>query len=107
GQEVTFSTKEYKSVSLGYAMTVHKSQGMTVDNAYIMTSGNWDKHLAYVAGSRARDATRMYASGNVAKRETVKAKVAEKMSRDNQKQLARDKIQQQERENALRVGQER
>ena len=45
-------------VRLGYAVTVHDSQGATADHAIVVTPvKNLDSELAYVAASRARDAT--------------------------------------------------
>ena len=50
----------------------------------------------------------MYAAGDKTKKDEVKKELSEKMSRDNQKQLASDRIlsQRQARDNTLRVGQE-
>ena len=107
-QTVVFSHEEYDKVSLGYATTVHKAQGMTVENAYVMTGGGpWDKHAAYVASSRAKAMTKVYAEGNENKRDTVKEKLAERMAKDNQKQLASDRMPGLRRSREpLRVGQE-
>ncbi|NEQ52407.1 MAG: ATP-binding domain-containing protein [Leptolyngbya sp. SIO3F4] len=109
------STRDYGNVSLGYATTVHKAQGATVDNAYVMSDGQWDRHLSYVACSRARDKTKLYASGGKdvegqdKTKAEVKAELSEKMSRDNKKQLASDRLAsvRQERDHKMRIGQER
>jgi hypothetical protein len=49
-------------VELGYAITGHASQGVTIDRAFVLapTSGT-QREWAYVALSRARLDTRMYA----------------------------------------------
>ena len=39
----------------GYAVTIHKSQGMTADNAMVLAGGTMDLHLGYVAFSRHRE----------------------------------------------------
>jgi Ti-type conjugative transfer relaxase TraA len=44
----------------GYAATVHKSQGATVDSAYFYASSMGDKELAYVAMSRHRDQCQVF-----------------------------------------------
>jgi ATP-dependent exoDNAse (exonuclease V) alpha subunit len=44
----------------GYAITVHKSQGMTVDEAFVYTDASVYREAAYTALSRARQATHVY-----------------------------------------------
>lgn len=39
-----------------YAATIHKVQGATFDKAYVLASSHMDRHAAYVAMSRHRDA---------------------------------------------------
>ena len=39
GQDVTFYLRDYGHVDHGYAATVHKAQGMTVDRAHVLASG--------------------------------------------------------------------
>lgn len=46
---------EYNRLDIAYAMTVHKSQGMTVDKAVYVTSERTDSRAAYVSYTRARD----------------------------------------------------
>jgi len=43
----------------GYAMTVHRCQGATVDTAHVLADGG-GRELGYVAMSRAREATHVY-----------------------------------------------
>lgn len=43
---------EYKQFKYGYANTIHSSQGMTVDSAYILASENMNANLTYVALTR-------------------------------------------------------
>lgn len=108
GKRISFATKDYNSFSLGYASTVHKFQGGTIDHAYLMASSNSDKHLSYVGGSRSKVETKIYAQGDKAERDKVKDDLGEKMSTDNKKQLASDRIPEyrQARDNKMRVGQE-
>lgn len=61
-KDVFIDTAKYNQFALGYAATVHKVQGMTVDNAFVYASGHgWTRHLTYVAMSRHRNLCRMYA----------------------------------------------
>lgn len=55
--------QNYKWIDYGYALTVHKSQGMTVEHASILIDSTyWDKHLAFVAITRHKEALRIYAN---------------------------------------------
>jgi conjugative relaxase-like TrwC/TraI family protein len=47
-------------LTLGYAMTVHKSQGMTADRTYVLGSEDQYRELGYTALSRHRDECRFY-----------------------------------------------
>ena len=60
---VTIDPSNYNSFTHGYAATVHKTQGVTVDHAltYIGAAG-WNRHTAYVAHTRHRQSCHVYAS---------------------------------------------
>ena len=55
GRTVTFDTKDYAHIDHGYAATIHKAQGMTVDRAHVLATPGMDSHSAYVALSRHRE----------------------------------------------------
>ncbi|MEN5145886.1 Ti-type conjugative transfer relaxase TraA [Brevundimonas diminuta] len=59
GRNLRFDRKEYTDLAHGYAATIHKMQGATVDRAYVLASRHMDRHAAYVAMSRHRDATKL------------------------------------------------
>lgn len=48
----TFSTDFYKDITHGYASTIHKNQGTTVDRSYVLASRYFDQHAANVALTR-------------------------------------------------------
>jgi Ti-type conjugative transfer relaxase TraA len=52
----------YRDVDHGYATTIHKSQGATVDRVKVLASPMFDRHLSYVALTRHRDSVELYAS---------------------------------------------
>jgi len=55
GDVITVDDTEYDELAHGYAMTIHKSQGVTVDNTKVLLTAGWDRHLAYVAMSRHKE----------------------------------------------------
>ena len=60
GRAVAFDIKDYAHIDHGYAATVHKAQGMTVDRVHILATPGLDHHAAYVALSRHRDAVEVH-----------------------------------------------
>ncbi|MFF2324108.1 Ti-type conjugative transfer relaxase TraA [Agrobacterium sp. NPDC058088] len=61
GDSVSIPTDSYQAIDHGYATTIHKNQGATVDRAFVLASGTMDRHLAYVAMTRHRDSVQLYA----------------------------------------------
>ncbi len=55
GRAVAFDLKDYAQLDHGYAATIHKSQGVTVDRAHVLATPGLDRHGAYVALTRHRD----------------------------------------------------
>lgn len=55
GNSVAFDLKDYAAVDHGYAATVHKAQGVTVDQVHVLATPGLDRHAAYVALSRHRE----------------------------------------------------
>ncbi len=62
GDSVSVPMGDYQAIDHGYATTIHKNQGATVDRAYVMASGTMDRHLTYVAMTRHRDGVQLYAA---------------------------------------------
>ena len=59
-REVTVEQRFYNNVDHGYATTIHKSQGATVDQVKVLASLSLDRHLTYVAMTRHRDELAVY-----------------------------------------------
>jgi Ti-type conjugative transfer relaxase TraA len=59
-EAVCVATDEYKAFDHGYATTIHKSQGATVDRSFVMASSTLDRHLSYVAMTRHRQDANLY-----------------------------------------------
>jgi len=60
GREVAFDHKDYSAIDHGYAATVHKAQGVTVDRVHVLATPGLDRHATYVALSRHRDGVALY-----------------------------------------------
>jgi Ti-type conjugative transfer relaxase TraA len=60
-REVSFGLKEYAALDYGYAATVHKAQGATVDRTFVLATPGMDRHLAYVGMTRHREGVEVYA----------------------------------------------
>lgn len=56
GEVVSFLESEYNAIDHGYSMTVHKSQGLTLRNAFYLVGETTDRRLAYVAFTRSKEA---------------------------------------------------
>lgn len=62
GGRVEVPADQYTAFDHGYATTIHKSQGDTVDRAFVLASKSMDRHLTYVAMTRHRDGAKLYAA---------------------------------------------
>jgi Ti-type conjugative transfer relaxase TraA len=60
GRSVAFDLKDYAHVDHGYAATIHKAQGMTIDRVQVLATPGVDKHSTYVALSRHREQVDLY-----------------------------------------------
>jgi Ti-type conjugative transfer relaxase TraA len=57
---VTFAVRDSAQIDHGYAATIHKAQGVTVDRAHVLASQHMDRHAAYVALTRHRDGVALH-----------------------------------------------
>ncbi|TBH34862.1 Ti-type conjugative transfer relaxase TraA [Rhizobium leguminosarum] len=62
GRDVVISEDSYRNVDHGYAATIHKSQGSTVERTLVLATGMMDQHLTYVSLTRHRDRADLYAA---------------------------------------------
>jgi Ti-type conjugative transfer relaxase TraA len=87
GREVTFDLKDYADIDHGYAATIHKAQGMTVDKAHVLATQGLDRHATYVALSRHRESVQLhYGRDDFADR----GKLIRILSRERAKDMASD-----------------
>ncbi|MGM4914855.1 Ti-type conjugative transfer relaxase TraA [Rhizobium sp. 768_B6_N1_8] len=59
-RQVVVEQRFYGHVDHGYATTIHKSQGATVDQVKVLASLSLDRHLTYVAMTRHREDLSLY-----------------------------------------------
>jgi Ti-type conjugative transfer relaxase TraA len=87
GRSVAFDVKDYANIDHGYAATVHKSQGVTVDRVHVLATPGLDRHAAYVALSRHRDSVDLhYGRDDFADQ----GKLVRALSRERSKDMASD-----------------
>jgi Ti-type conjugative transfer relaxase TraA len=87
GRSIAFDLKHYDRIDHGYAATIHKSQGMTVDHTHVLATPGLDAHGAYVALSRHRDGMELhYGRDDFASQD----RLVRTLSRDRTKDMASD-----------------
>ena len=99
---VVIDSRDYADLDHGYAVTVHKAQGATVDRTYVLASRYFDRHTSYVALSRHREAAQLFYSSEefagrvgsdpVAER-SAEARLISVLARARPKELAHDYLE--------------
>ncbi len=87
GRSVRFDLRDYNRIDHGYAATIHKAQGMTVDRTHVLATPGMDAHGSYVALSRHRDGVDLhYGRDDFANQD----RLVRTLSRDRAKDMALD-----------------
>jgi len=85
-----FKVSEYDKLSLGYAVTTHKAQGATVEQAFVLAETIMqDRELSYVQMSRARNDAHIYISKADAGEDNCE--LVRQMNRSRPQQLAHER----------------
>lgn len=87
GRAVAFDLKDYAHVDHGYAATIHKAQGLTVDRVHLLATPGLDRHAAYVGHSRHRDRVDLHYGGDDF---ADRGKLVRALSRERGKDMASD-----------------
>ncbi len=87
GRSIAFDTKHYAHVDHGYAATIHKAQGMTVDKAHVLATPGMDRHGSYVSLSRHRDGVQLHYGRDDFKDES---RLVRTLSRERAKDMVSD-----------------
>lgn len=59
-RRIDIDQRTYRNLDHGYATTIHKSQGATVDHVQVLASLSLNRHLTYVAMTRHREDVALY-----------------------------------------------
>jgi ATP-dependent exoDNAse (exonuclease V) alpha subunit len=66
GESRTFDATEFQAFRHGYAGTIYKGQGRTLDQTYLYHSEHWRSAASYVALTRHRDKAELFVATNTA-----------------------------------------
>lgn len=80
GREITFDTRDFTNIDLGYAGTIYRGQGKTLDQTYLLHTHHWRDAASYVAMTRARGQTEVFVGRDQA---SGLPALAEQMSRQS------------------------
>ncbi|MHB8284502.1 MAG: AAA family ATPase, partial [Caulobacteraceae bacterium] len=67
GREVVWSTSEFEGFRHGYAGTIYKGQGKTLDHTYLYHSHHWRQASSYVALTRQRESAQIFVATETAR----------------------------------------
>jgi len=87
---VSVNTVHYKHLEHGYATTVYKAQGVTVDRSYVLPSKHYDAHSTYVAMTRHRKSCDVFVSREAFPNDKVMHDI---LNRNRAKDLTKDYTQ--------------
>jgi Ti-type conjugative transfer relaxase TraA len=96
-RRVVVDSKQYPHLEHGYAATIHKSQGSTVDRTYVLATPHFDRHSTYVALSRHRETAAVFYGKEDFEPEWSRASAEDNfknvLSRARPKELAHDYLE--------------
>ena len=90
GDRVAFGQDRYNHISHGFAVTIYKSQGVTVDNTLVLAQRSMTQNLAYVAMTRHKKSAQMYYGEMSFPRKLFKGGIIEALSRPAAKSTTLD-----------------
>lgn len=96
GREIAFDMREFTNIDLGYAGTIYRGQGKTLDQTYLLHTHHWRDAASYVAMTRARGQTEVFVGRDQA---SEVAALAEQMSRQSDRGATLRYVVETERQN--------
>lgn len=98
--------KDYNAIDHGYAVSVHKSQGATVDNPFVLLGETMsDREWGYVAASRGREKTKFYTTEDTA--EQLESLLARSRQKDSSLDYSMEQEQEQEQRQMTQIEQQK
>lgn len=82
GDLVRWNPREFNGFRHGYAGTIYRGQGQTLDAAYVLHSVHWRAPAAYVALTRQRETIKLFVAESIAPNER---ELAEQMGRKEER----------------------
>jgi ATP-dependent exoDNAse (exonuclease V) alpha subunit len=67
-RHLTISPNDFPYIDHGFAVSIHRAQGCTVDQSYVLSSRSMDENLAYVAMTRHREEAQFYTANEISRR---------------------------------------
>ena len=67
GREVSWSASEFQGFRHGYAGTIYKGQGKTLDHTYLLHTHHWRAAASYVALTRQRESAQVFVATETAR----------------------------------------
>ena len=67
GREVTWTAAEFEGFRHGYAGTIYKGQGKTLDHTYLLHTHHWRAAASYVALTRQRESAQVFVAEDTAR----------------------------------------
>jgi Ti-type conjugative transfer relaxase TraA len=89
GRSVAFDMKDYAHVDHGYAATIHKAQGMSVDRSHMLATPGMDRHGSYVGMTRHREGMALHYGRDDFKDDSKLVRI---LSRERTKDMASDYV---------------
>src|ERR1700710_2420170 len=109
GRSVTWSAHEFEGFRHGYAGTIYKGQGKTLDRTYLYHTEHWRSAASYVALTRQRESAEVFVARETAKdvgqlaRQMARGEVrASSIAWPTRQELTREQKQEAQREERSR-----
>ena len=67
GRDVTWAAEEFEGFRHGYAGTIYKGQGKTLDHTYLLHTKHWRAAASYVALTRQRESAQVFVAEDTAR----------------------------------------
>lgn len=65
---LTISPDDFPYIDHGFAVSIHRAQGCTVDQSFVLSSRSMDENLAYVAMTRHREEAQFYTANEISRK---------------------------------------